>query len=460
MMNFRVLIFFPFFLFSFQAICQWQEHLIYEDETSGTAKLILVDIDNDGLLDIVTFRSQFAIYWHKNLDGLGNYAQPVLIVENLPTVRGMAVGDLTGNGFKDLVFSTQDVENMGFNLRWMEHLDGNGTFGSPQIIPENPNTMARAIVLADIDGDGLLDIVVSANAASDRSVSWYRNLGNGNFSSSNVVVTDFSNGFGIAVGDINGNGFLDIISGTPNFQTMAWFENLDGQGNFSGPNEIGSEGLAVLHLYLVDINGNGNLDVVGSAVGANVLAWWENLDGQGSFGSERFIELEHPITGIFPTDIDNDGDIDLFTLSPGYMRWYENLDGLGNFGEEQLITDSLPSAVTIEAADINGNGKMDPVTASQTNNTILWFENNLLSTNEYTFNNVVIYPNPVEDTLKIKTDLFPIEFSIYNSKGQKTVKCKWEPGQKEIDVSALSSGWYIVEFIYTNSKEKIKFIKK
>ncbi|WP_339610443.1 T9SS type A sorting domain-containing protein [uncultured Planktosalinus sp.] len=463
MMNFRVLIFFPLFLFSFQALSQWQEHLIYEDETSGSAKLILVDIDNDGLLDIVTFRSQFAIYWHKNLDGLGNYALPLLIVENLPTVRGMAVGDLTGNGFKDLVFSTQDVVNMGFNLRWMEHLDGNGNFGSPQIIPENPNTMARAIVLEDIDGDGMLDIVVSANAASDRSISWYRNLGSGNFSSSNVVVTDFSNGFGIAVGDIDGDGNLDIVSGTSNTGVMSWFENLDGQGDFGPPIPIGSSGnpgYNVLRLHLVDIDGDGDLDVVGSSILTQAFAWWENLDGQGSFGSERFIELEHPITGIFPADIDNDGDIDLFTLSPGYMRWYENLDGLGNFGEEQLITDSLPSAVTIEAADINGNGKMDPVTASQTNNTILWFENNLLSTNEYTFNNVVIYPNPVEDTLKIKTDLFPIEFSIYNSKGQKAVKFKWEPGQKEIDVSALSSGWYLVEFIYKNSKEKIKFIKK
>jgi len=464
-MKIKILISFLLFVTSFPVFCQWEEHLIYENEIAGSAKLILVDMDNDGLLDIVTFRGQSAIYWHKNLDGSGNFAQPLLIVENLQTVRDMAIGDLTGNGFKDLVFSTQDVINMGFNLRWMEHLDGNGTFGPTQIIPENPATRARAIVLADIDGDGMLDIVVSASADSDRSISWYRNLGNGNFSSSNVVITNFSNGFGFAVGDINGNGYLDIVSGTPNFQTMSWFENLDGLGNFSGPNEIGSEGLAVLRLHLVDIDGDGDLDVVGS--GSSIYAWWENLDGQGTFGSERFIEVEDIVTANYPADVDNDGDIDLFTITPGsppgapgYMRWYENLDGLGNFSEPYLITDNLNNSITLEAADINGNGKVDPVIATQLTKQILWFENNLLSIEDYPVENVVVYPNPVYDTLKIKIQEDPDSFVIYMSSGQIVSEKKWEPGNNEIDVSFLPAGIYILEIKTLKGKEKVKFIKK
>ncbi len=461
-MKFRILFFFPFFFFSFQALSQWEQHIVF-DEASVPTLVVIDDINNDGHLDIlVTERGHNSVYSYIN-DGAGNFSPPLLIAQNLPNLSGLAVGDLTGNGFKDVVISTQDVINPGFALRWMEHLDGNGTFAAPQVIPEIPSTISASMVLGDIDGDGLLDIIVSASVASDRSITWYRNLGGGSFSTGNIVITNFSNATGIAVGDIDGDGDLDIISGTSNTGVMSWFKNLDGQGNFGPPIPIGSSGnpgYNVVRLQLVDIDGDGDLDVVGSSGITQAFAWWENLDGQGTFGSERFIELDYLITGIYPADIDNDGDIDLFTLSPGFMRWYENLDGLGNFSVGQLISSDVPFAISVVAGDINSNGKLDPVTALQQDNKILWFENNALSINEYSVNNIVIYPNPVEDTLMIKTDVLPIAFTIYNSRGQKVLEKKWQLNKKEIDVSTLSSGWYIVEFNYTNSKEKFKFIKK
>ncbi|WP_339611783.1 T9SS type A sorting domain-containing protein [uncultured Planktosalinus sp.] len=459
-MKFLYLSFCILFLLPFQVISQWQEHLVF-NEASVPTLVVGEDIDNDGFVDIiVTERGQNAVFWYKN-DGVGNFSTPLLIAQNLQNLTGLAVGDLTGNGYKDVVVSVQTSTSTPPNLRWIEHLDGNGTFAFPQVITESPSTISHGIVLGDIDGDDYLDIIVSASAASDRSITWYRNLGNGSFSTGNVVITNFSNGFGIAVGDINGNGNLDIVSGTPNFQIMAWFENMDGEGNFSEPEEIGSEGIAVLNMHLIDIDDDGDLDLVGSSSGENhIFAWWENLDGQGTFGSERFIELEHLITGIYPADIDSDGDIDLFTLSPGFMRWYENMDGLGNFNEPQLISDSVPFAISIVAGDINNNGKLDPVTALQQDQTIIWFENNVLSTFDYLLDNFVMYPNPANDTLKIKTNQLPDYLIIYNKTGQVVLEKKWEIDKTEIDVSFLTSGIYIVEFIYPTSKEKIRFIKK
>ena len=121
---------------------QWGEHLIIDNDIYSTQKLILADLDNDGKKDIIYFRSHDRVYWLKKIDAAGNFGPPNLIVQNQFNLRGLAVGDLTGNGFKDVVISVPDVTNPGNSLRWMEHLDGNGTFSSPHLIPENPNTLA------------------------------------------------------------------------------------------------------------------------------------------------------------------------------------------------------------------------------------------------------------------------------------------------------------------------------
>jgi len=442
---------------------QWGEHLIIDNDIYSTQKLILADLDNDGKKDIIYFRSHDRVYWLKKIDAAGNFGPPNLIVQNQFNLRGLAVGDLTGNGFKDVVISVPDVTNPGNSLRWMEHLDGNGTFSSPHLIPENPNTLAQSIILADMDTDGMLDIVVSATPSSDGGINWYRNLGNGIFSAGNVVVTNFSNGTGIAVGDIDGDNDLDIVSGTSNTGVMSWFENLDGQGTFGEPRPIGSSGnpgFNVQRLHLVDIDGDGDLDVVGSSGLTQAFAWWENLDGLGNFSLENFIELENLITGVYPADIDNDGDIDLFTLSPGFMRWYENLDGLGSYGEAILITDSLPSAVTIEATDINSDGWVDAVTASQINRTILWYENSLLSINDLSKQPFFIYPNPVDDTLNFNVKEPPTLVKIFTLLGQ-PIQHEWRQGSNEIDISGLLPGMYLIELVFSNKTiERYKFIKK
>jgi len=449
----------------FTVASQWQEHLI-NDNASSANKLVVIDFDNDGHQDIVVNqRSQNGVYWYKN-DGTGNFSEPLLIAGNLQNLRGLAVGDLTGNGFNDVVITIQTSQAHLNNLFWIEHLDGQGTFAFRRVIQENSTTISNGVVIGDIDGDGWLDIIVSASAASDRTITWYKNQGDGTFSSPNVVTSGFSNAIGIAVGDINGNGFLDIVSGTSNTGVTSWFENLDGEGNFGPPIPIGTPGMYnILRMHLVDIDGDGDLDLVGS--GSSIFAWWENLDGQGNFSAERFVETDFFITANYPVDIDGDGDIDLFALSPvsppdslGFMFWYENLDGIGNYSEPHLITSTLVNAVTIEAADLNGNGFSDPVSASQTNGTIVWYENPLLSVNENESNDFVLYPNPVNDSLYIQTSRVPLEYLIYNSKGQKIMEGMWQPSQTYIDVSHLSSGIYFGELNYPNSKEKFKFLKQ
>src|SRR5690606_31593363 len=164
-------------------------------------------------------------------------------------------------------------------------------------------------------------------------------------------------------------------------------ENLDGNGNFGPPQEIGSPGSAMLSVFLTDIDGDSDLDVIGSSVGSGVFAWWENLDGLGNFSLEKTIDASVVTTYIYPVDLDNDDDIDVLTLAPGFLRWYENLDGLGNFSEGNIIKNNLNSAITLTAADLDNDGDMDPIAASQPDSTVFWFENDLLGITDFNYGN-------------------------------------------------------------------------
>jgi len=59
--------------------------------------------------------------------------------------------------------------------------------------------------------------------------------------------------------------------------------------------------------------------------------------------------------GVFATDIDDDGDMDVIGAaeSDDKVAWYENLDGLGSFSSQNIITQSLNAAVDVYAADLD-----------------------------------------------------------------------------------------------------------
>ena len=82
-------------------------------------------------------------------------------------------------------------------------------------------------------------------------------------------------------------------------------------------------------------------------------------------------------SSVFAADIDGDGDMDV--LSASYLddkiAWYENTDGNGTFGAPQIITISANAAYSVFAADIDGDGDMDVLSASYNDDKIAWYEN-------------------------------------------------------------------------------------
>jgi len=244
------------------------------------------------------------------------------------------------------------------NLSWFENIDGQGNFGNEKIISTDLYQTSDILTI-DIDNDGDLD-VFAANS-SDHKVAWYKNLdGTGNFGPQNVI-NNSGTTFIYAL-DINGDGFVDILS--QNGSTR-WFEN-DGTGNFGSAHIIIDD--FVEFLSPVDIDADGDIDII--IEDFNQISWYENIDGEGNYSSKQTLipNIYYP-KDIGVNDIDDDGDLDLiirkYPSSTDYhIVWYENIGGV--FSEEKAIS---TNDMKISLFDLNQDGHTDII--AQDNNRII-----------------------------------------------------------------------------------------
>lgn len=236
----------------------------------------------------------------------------------------------------------------------------------------------QTVFAADIDGDGDMDIVCGAEG--DELVEWYENLdGQGSFSSSHLVADGYSGLYSVFVVDIDGDGDMDILSSAIADNEVAWFENLDGEGSF-GPRRIISD--IEVHPYEVhaaDMDGDNDVDVLTISQIGNKVYWHENLDGQGNFGPAilLFSNVSWP-QFLKAGDVDGDGDNDAFVSAVlgDDILWTENVDGLGNFGPTQVITDNLEGAYWIYLFDLDQDDDLDVIsTAREGGGLVVWYPN-------------------------------------------------------------------------------------
>ena len=87
-----------------------------------------------------------------------------------------------------------------------------------------------------------------------------------------------------------------------------------------------------------DIDGDGDNDVISANRGNNTITWFDNLDGLGDFDEGNLItDLATDVSNIYAVDIDGDGDLDIFAANNGEAVWYENTDGAGTFSAKNII---------------------------------------------------------------------------------------------------------------------------
>jgi hypothetical protein len=362
------------FLVKFGATSLFGGQQVITTSAANARDAIAVDVDGDGDLDVVSASyGDGKVAWFENTDAAGTFGGQQVITTNAAGASSLYATDFDGDGDMDILVGSFDADTVA----WYENTDGAGTF-TEHIITTLANGTGT-VFAADLDGDGDKDVLSAS--MYDNKIAWYENTdGAGTFGAQQVITTSANSGRAVYAVDIDGDGDMDVLSASSLNHMIAWYENTDGAGTFGAQQAITTSATYTETVFAADLDGDGDMDVLsghGTGEDGSEIVWFENTDGAGTFGGEQVITTAvDGVKRISTADLDGDGDQDVLSASDNddKVAWYEN-DGTGTFGPQQLITTSQNAAKSVHAADLDGDGDKDILVSSGTDNTVAWYAN-------------------------------------------------------------------------------------
>jgi uncharacterized protein (TIGR03437 family) len=269
---------------------------------------------------------------------------------------------------------------------------GHGTFGAPIVTnlpaPAWVGNMLFGYVhpaIADFNGDGHLDIALPTYNQTNKVSAWYLLLGNGNGQFRTPAALPFTGKYGtsMAAGDFNGDGKPDLVTATYTSAVLTLQLALgNGDGTFQTPSTYQLPSASGSALQAIDLNGDGNLDVVitGSAMETSLDHLGDDQgdsavtvllgDGKGGFKMSFNAGEPNYMSGGVLAEIFGTGKLDLVESTIQVNVLNDELptaglavrpgNGDGTFGNPIAI--ALPSntiPTDLAMADFNGDGRPD-----------------------------------------------------------------------------------------------------
>ena len=339
----------------------------------GARSVYAADIDGDGDVDAVSASSaDDAIAWYENLGG----DPPAWTASTISSVADAAyssyAADVDGDGDLD-VLSASRYDN---SIAWYENETGDGASWTASTISSDAAS-ARSVFAADVDGDG--DVDVLSASFGDNSIAWYENVsGDGASWTASTIASDASLAVSVFAADVDGDGDVDVLSASLLDNAIAWYENVNGDGTSWASSTISSLVVGASSVYAADLDGDGDLDAVSASVGNDSVAWHENVSGDGtSWAASTISSAADFVVSVFAADLDGDGDLDVMSASfnSDEIAWYENEAGDATSWTPRTMTSAADGAWAVFAADVDDDGDLDALSASVNDDRIAWHAN-------------------------------------------------------------------------------------
>ena len=278
-----------------------------------------------------------------------------------PSTRSVATGDFNGDGKLDVI-NVDTSNNINVTLG-----NGDGTFQLPTITNAAVGVGYYSLAVGDFNGDHVLDVALWG-LSSNSEVHVYLGAGNGTFTTGGIFVAPNSNNFipgpnSIAAADLNGDGKLDLVAVTSFNGAFVFIGN--GDGTFQTPTNYspGTSGGCCDGVAVGDLNGDGKLDLaIPIQNGLSVLL----NNGNGTFGTGVYypsnIAGSFTGEGVAIGDVSGDGKQDVVVTDEGIGAIVFLNQGNGTFAADGTVGSiAMSGASNVILADINHDQKLDIV---------------------------------------------------------------------------------------------------
>ena len=330
---------------------------------ANTHSVTTADLDGDGSADLVAAAPGLDGISVARGNGDGTFQPPSLLSTGPGTFpKFAAVADLDGNGTLDIVSANQDSTGGDDVSVFLGDGDGSFAEGDSYVACLRPHE----VEIADFNDDDILDVAVACWGGDDLAVLHGEAAG----TLGEAVMHPAGNaGHSLVSADFNGDGGTDLAVAAYGSNRVTVLLN-DGSGGFADPVEYWS-GLGPHNLQLTDLNGDGNHDLLVTAELDDAVGVLQGRS-DGTFVDTVFHDVGPRPKAATVTDLNGDGDLDIVTANThgnypaGSVATSLTVllgNGEGGYGDPLSVPVGL-TPFAVHAVDLDADGIVELLTAN------------------------------------------------------------------------------------------------
>lgn len=368
----------------------------YSSGGNYATSVAIADLNGDGHPDVVVANSCANASDCSNGGGVsvllgygdGTLQAPIIYSSGAVAASSVAIGDVNRDGRLDIIVANECLSGTSCDNGGVTVLLGNGDGTFQSGVTYTAGYSPTSVAIGDVNGDGRPDLVIAnqyqCSSCSNGGFSVLLGNGDGSFQAPSTSSSGGVAATAVRIADLNGDGHLDLVvsnqyqcTNCSNGEVSIFLNK--GNGTFPSPSKNSSGGYAALSVSIGDVNADGRPDVIVTNLCANPNVCVDGVvgvllgNGDGTFQLKAtYSSAGYGASSVAIGDLDGDNVPDLVvdntcrnanTCAKGGVSVLAG-NGDGTFRTPVTYKSGGEDATSVTLADLNGSGKLDAITAN------------------------------------------------------------------------------------------------